>query len=122
MLSSICSYGLGGPSSTCEELLRRFFVTEQPCQINPVAASPVAVGSDTTSGLAASTALRSIRFDPFICGFRANKLHALRIRGLGATSEPTLKGTADYRRFVDSNPPWAVEEALRLAEVLRGDD
>lgn len=51
-----------------------------------------------------------------------NKLHALRIRGLGATTEPTLKGTADYRRCVDSNPPWAVEEALQLAEVLRGDN
>ena len=51
-----------------------------------------------------------------------NKLHALRIRGLGATTEPTLKGTADYRRLVDSSPPWAVEEALQLAEVLRGDD
>lgn len=51
-----------------------------------------------------------------------NNLHALRVRGLGATTEPTLKGTADYRRFVDSNPPWALDEALRLAEVLRGDD
>jgi transcriptional regulator with XRE-family HTH domain len=51
-----------------------------------------------------------------------NKLYALRIRGLGATTEPTLKGTADYRRLVDSIPPWAIEEALQLAEVLRGDN
>jgi transcriptional regulator with XRE-family HTH domain len=51
-----------------------------------------------------------------------SKLLALKIRGLGATTEPTLRDTADYRRVADSFPSWALELALELAGVLHGDD
>lgn len=49
-----------------------------------------------------------------------NQLQALLIHGFGETTEATLKGTADYRRFIDSTPAWAVEEAL--GKVYRGHD
>lgn len=47
-----------------------------------------------------------------------NRLQGLLIMGFGETTEATLHGTADYRRFIDSTPPWAVEDAL--GKVYRG--
>jgi hypothetical protein len=49
-----------------------------------------------------------------------NQLQGLLIRGFGDTTEATLKGTADYRRVIDSTPPWAVEDVL--GKVYRGHD
>ena len=49
-----------------------------------------------------------------------NRLQGLLIWGFGETTEATLKGTADYRRFIDSTPPWAVEEVL--GKVYSGHD
>lgn len=49
-----------------------------------------------------------------------NHLQGLLIRGLGETTDATLRSTADYRRFINSTPPWAVEETL--GKVPRGND
>jgi transcriptional regulator with XRE-family HTH domain len=55
---------------------------------------------------------------------RAEVLWKQGLRGelpdFGDTTEPTLEGTADYRRFVRSTPPWEIEEAL--GKVSRGND
>jgi hypothetical protein len=40
--------------------------------------------------------------------------------GFGETTEATLQGTADYRRFIESTPPWAVKD--NLGNVYRGHD
>lgn len=49
-----------------------------------------------------------------------NQLQGLVMRGFGEATAATLKGTGDYRRFIDSTPPWAVEDALD--KVYRGHD
>lgn len=49
-----------------------------------------------------------------------NQLQGLAIRGFGRSTDATLKGTADYRRFIDSTPPWAVDDTL--GKVYRGND
>ena len=41
-----------------------------------------------------------------------NRLQGLLIYGFGETTERTLQSTGDYRRFIDSTPSWAVNEAL----------
>lgn len=52
-----------------------------------------------------------------------NMLRGKLIRGIGATTEPTLKGTADYRRFINSTPGWAVEDDLdALRKTDHGND
>ena len=47
-------------------------------------------------------------------------LQGLLIRGLGDTSEATLRGTYDCRGFFNSTPPWVIEEVLD--KVSRGND
>ena len=41
-------------------------------------------------------------------------------KGLRRNNKGNLIGTADYRRFIDSTPPWAVEEVL--GKVYSGHD
>ncbi|WP_201408327.1 helix-turn-helix domain-containing protein [Mycobacterium paraintracellulare] len=52
--------------------------------------------------------------------FLWNRLQGLLIMGFGEATEATLQGTADYRRFIESTPPWAVKDTL--GKVYRGHD
>ena len=78
---------------------------------NPIGGEPVQTGDELVQATCRP---------PEPAKFLWNQLQGLLIGGFGDTTDATLKGTADYRRFIDSTPPWAVEDAL--GKVYSGHD